>query len=300
MSRSQRSLATVFSLALGLGVYGCQADEDDNNNTNSERGGTGGSNSSAGSGGSSSGGAGGSSTAGSGGSSSAGSGGAMGGAGGSAGGAGGATTKPDAGGVGGAGGMMGDAGMMGGAGGMMGGAGGAMGGAGGMGMAPAAGPLKLTVHEATMDGDRNCYADASNDRGNKSPKMDWGPAPEGTKSWTLTTYDITGTSAHMVICDIPASVAGFEADIKTMVPEGAQWSVGHGNKRNVGWYGPGAGGSPRHYEIEIWAIPTEKIAGGCNDARAFHTRLRSNANNKELVLGSAKWDFWGNAQGRCR
>ncbi len=49
---------------------------------------------------------------------------------------------------------------------------------------------------------RNCYPAGSNNMGNQSPKLDWGPAPTGTMSWALTTEDLTAKSAHQVVCTI--------------------------------------------------------------------------------------------------
>lgn len=137
--------------------------------------------------------------------------------------------------------------------------------------------------------------------GNKSPKLDWGPAPAGTMSWVLTTEDKSDMGPHQVVCNIPASVLGQAADVKGMIPDGAEKGTRH-NKTDHIWYGPGAD-NVRQYEIRIWAIPTAKLpmscAGSAGAVAAFRY-LKMNMTNKAAVLATDGKSFWGNKNGACQ
>jgi hypothetical protein len=87
-----------------------------------------------------------------------------------------------------------------------------------------------------------------------------------------------------------------------MVPAGAEWGVRHANKATVGWYGPGAD-NVRQYEIRIWAIATDKLPMGCNGsaaAVAAFRYLKTNMNNKSVVIATDGKSFWGNRRGACQ
>lgn len=166
---------------------------------------------------------------------------------------------------------------------------------------PGAGKLTLTVDGIPM-GDRLCFKpEASNSGGNHSPKMAWSGVPEGTRSLVLTMYDQTNTTPHRIVCNLAPTLMEQAADIKTMVPDGAQVSTGHSKPGNA-WYGPGAGGNAHAYEIAIWALSTPLLEGGCNmsgaDAtRAVYNKLKSAP--PTLVLASDAKVLWGSVDGRC-
>jgi phosphatidylethanolamine-binding protein (PEBP) family uncharacterized protein len=312
MKSTNRSLAMALALSFGVLGVACSPEGSDNNGTggSSGAGGKGGSGGSTGGRGGSTGGSnstggttGGSSSAGGSGGSTGGSGGSTGGSGGSTGGSGGST-----GGSGGStGGSGGSTGGSGGTGGSTGGTGGSISDAGktdGMGGSEAGGggAFALTVTGFTPGPmGRNCYPPGSNDMGNKSPKLDWGPAPAGTMSWVLTTEDKSDMGPHQVVCHIPASVLGQPMDVKGMIPAGAEKGTRHGKADHI-WYGPGAS-NVRQYEIRIWAIPTAKLpvscAGSAGAVAAFRY-LKMNMANKELVLATDGKSFWGNRTGACQ
>jgi phosphatidylethanolamine-binding protein (PEBP) family uncharacterized protein len=309
MKSTKRSLA--MALALSFGVLGVACSPEENNNGGS--GGTGGKGGSGGSTAGRGGSSGGSSSTGGttgGSSSTGGTGGSTGGTGGSTGGTGGSTggTGGSTGGSGGStGGSGGSTGGSGGAGGSTGGSGGSStdggksdttGGAEG----GSAGKLTISVPGLTMgQGGRMCYADASNDRGNKSPAISWTGIPSGAKSLVLSVEDQSSPpTPHQVVCNIPVTVMDRPADVKAMLPMGAEAGYGHGNKS--AWYGPGAG-NVRPYEIRIWALSVEKLEGGCGGGqgptRTKFAALKAKMNDATFVLGTDAVKFWGNASGAC-
>ncbi len=301
MNRTNPTLATVLALAFGAGLAACTPAENSEPAgpapANTGKGGTGGTRPPQG--GQTSGG----STGASGGATGS-TGGATGSTGGSTGSTGGSTgsTGGSAGsGSGGAGGST-DTASPGGAGGGSAGAGGSDAGTGGgetAGPPSAGGKLVLTVTGFTMMGTRNCYPPGSNSMGNKSPKLDWGPTPAGTKWYVLSTEDITGRSVHQIVCKIMPDVTGQPADVKAMVPPGAEFGVGHGNKASVGWYGPGAGGAARNYSINIWALAADLPMSCKADPKGALAYLKTNKANKAIVLDTDGKDFWGNVGGSC-
>jgi Raf kinase inhibitor-like YbhB/YbcL family protein len=201
----------------------------------------------------------------------------------------------------GTGGSGGAAGGTGGAGGNAGSAGSAgSGGGGGSGGAPNT-KLTITVDGVTM-GDRLCFKpEASNSGGNHSPKIDWTGIPAGTQSLVLTMYDQSNTTPHRIVCNIPPTVMGQAADIKAVIPDGAQVSTGHSKPDNA-WYGPGAGGNAHSYEIRIWALSTPTLEGGCTmsgaaPTRAVYDKLKNAP--PTLVLASDFKVLWGNVNGMC-
>jgi phosphatidylethanolamine-binding protein (PEBP) family uncharacterized protein len=171
-------------------------------------------------------------------------------------------------------------------------------GAGGSG---AGGPFTITV-DGIMMGNRLCFKpEASNSGGNHSPKIDWTTPPPGTKSLVLTMYDQTNMTPHRVVCNIMPTVTGQQADVKMMVPDGAQVSTGH-NKTGNPWYGPGAGGAAHSYEIAIWALSTPMLEGGCGTSTAAATRAvlaKLRGGSPTLVLAHDAKVLWGNVDGKC-
>jgi phosphatidylethanolamine-binding protein (PEBP) family uncharacterized protein len=187
-----------------------------------------------------------------------------------------------------------------------GGAGGSTGGSSGGADAGADGPpssggkFTITV-DGVMMGTRLCFKkEASNSGGNKSPLITWMNPPAGTMSYALTTFDMTNNTPHRIVCNIPPTEVMQAADIKTMLPMGAQASTGHSKPGNM-WYGPGAG-DVHAYEIRIWALSTPMLEGGCGTSGATPTRNVYNklkAGMGTLVLASDFKVLYGNVNGDC-
>jgi phosphatidylethanolamine-binding protein (PEBP) family uncharacterized protein len=113
-------------------------------------------------------------------------------------------------------------------------------------------------------------------------------------------YDQTNMTPHRIVCNIPPTETGQAADIKTMIPTGAQVSTGHSKPGNM-WYGPGAG-DVHAYEIRIWALSTPMLEGGCGTSGATATRAVYNKLKTApatLVLASDFKILYGNVDGDC-
>ena len=150
--------------------------------------------------------------------------------------------------------------------------------------------LTLTVEHDVMNG-RACFKPtASNNGGNRSPKVDWTGVPAGTQSLVFTLTDTTGVP-HYVLCNLPPTTTGLMADIRNYVPPGAQVSYGH-NKTT--WYGPGAA-NIRAYELRIWALPTAVLPSGCPVANAAYLALKQ----RQAEIPYAEQILYGNAAGAC-
>jgi phosphatidylethanolamine-binding protein (PEBP) family uncharacterized protein len=195
-----------------------------------------------------------------------------GGAGGSTGGAGGST--------GGAGGETGGSGgNTGGAGGSTGGSGGngGMGGSGGMGgMGGSAGPFKLTVTGALMQGGKYYFKSGqTKDTGHMSPAMEWTPVA-GAMSYAISMVDTDNGNTHWVIYDIPPTVTKLPDNLMRgmqMAPEipGAKHTR-FSATNPYGYFGPGA--DCRTYNFTAYALKVASLPGV---ATATPSALRTGA-----------------------
>jgi phosphatidylethanolamine-binding protein (PEBP) family uncharacterized protein len=290
MKRKNAPLATAFALALAAGTFACAPAPDNGGN--------------AGTGGSSSSGSGGSTGTGG---TPKGTGGTVAGTGGTVAGTGG-TTAGTGGTVAGTGGTTaGTGGTVAGTGGTAAGTGGTTGtpDAGASDVPAAGGKMMITVDSdpATSTPTRLCFKpEAGSGGGDKSPKIDWTAPPAGTMSLVLMMEDLSNTpTPHRVLCNLKPTETGSPADVKAMLPEGAQAGTGH-SKPMDRWYGPGAG--VRNYEITIFALATPMLAPGCGPggakAKAARDYLKMNKMNKAVVLDYDSKVLWGSAGGACK
>jgi len=103
--------------------------------------------------------------------------------------------------------------------------------------------------------------------GNVSPDFSWTGAPEGTKSFGLSIYDMdapTGSGFwHWAIFNIPASTtslpAGAGDPAKKLAPSGSV--QGHNDAGISGYFGPcpPQGDRPHRYQVTLFALKTDKI-----------------------------------------
>lgn len=120
--------------------------------------------------------------------------------------------------------------------------------------------------------------------GNISPSLSWKDAPEGTKSFAVSMFDLdapTGSGFwHWVAFDIPGATSALPAGASTT--DGKKLPVGTIQARNdasiVGFLGacppPGA---PHHYVITVKALKVDKLGLDGNATPAL-VGFMSNAN----------------------
>ena len=99
---------------------------------------------------------------------------------------------------------------------------------------------------------------------NVSPALAWSAAPAGAKSFAVTMHDpdapMTGGFWHWLVVDIPATATGLDQNAGAQggaLPSGST-PVPNGAKQ-AAYLGPcPPAGAPHHYEITVWALPTDK------------------------------------------
>jgi Raf kinase inhibitor-like YbhB/YbcL family protein len=98
--------------------------------------------------------------------------------------------------------------------------------------------------------------------GNLSPQLAWSGAPKTTKSFVITMIDVDVKPAewsHWIVIQVPAGV--------TSMPRGSKPLPGHAVALMTD-FGDAAYGGPcppkgtgvHHYQITVWAMPTETVA----------------------------------------
>lgn len=107
-----------------------------------------------------------------------------------------------------------------------------------------------------------------------SPPLNWGPAPEGTKSFALISEDPdapSGTWVHWVIYDIPAEVNEFSENIakSEVVSNGVKQGLNDFEKIGYGGPCPPAGKAHRYF-FKIYALDS-------------YINLKSGARKEELI-----------------
>jgi Raf kinase inhibitor-like YbhB/YbcL family protein len=96
---------------------------------------------------------------------------------------------------------------------------------------------------------------------NIAPDLNWGEAPEGTRSFMITCYDPDAPTGsgwwHWVLTDIPTSVTSIPES--GAVPAGARdWPTDYGVP---GWGGPWPppGHGAHHYHFRVAALDVERL-----------------------------------------
>lgn len=130
---------------------------------------------------------------------------------------------------------------------------------------------------------------------NTSPELHWENAPEETKAFAVTMYDLdapTGSGLwHWVVYNIPALVHSLDSDAgnleKNKLPEGAVGGLSDVGVK--GYFGPcPPAGELHRYQITVYAL-REPIEAGENTSAAFTGfMLNGNALAKASLMVYAK------------
>jgi Raf kinase inhibitor-like YbhB/YbcL family protein len=124
--------------------------------------------------------------------------------------------------------------------------------------------------------------------GDVSPQLSWSNAPEGTKSFAITTYDPDAPTGsgwwHWQIVNIPTTVteiaAGTGSTVKDLAPKGSLQIKNDYGKRGYGGACPPAGHGIHHYRFTVHALSTESLSLS-EDASGALTGYMINANTIE-------------------
>jgi hypothetical protein len=107
---------------------------------------------------------------------------------------------------------------------------------------------------------------------NQSPQLSWKNAPEGTKSFAVTMYDLDAPTGsgwwHWVVFDIPAStselISGAGSTRLNLTPEGVIQSITDYGINGYGGPCPPEGHGLHQYIITVYALKTNKL--GLNES----------------------------------
>lgn len=130
---------------------------------------------------------------------------------------------------------------------------------------------------------------------NTSPELHWENAPEGTKSFAVTMYDLdapTGSGLwHWVVYNIPAAVHSLESDAgnleKNNLPEGAVGGLSDIGLK--GYFGPcPPEGELHRYQITVYALKEPIEVSETTSAAFTGFLLNGNALAKASLLIYAK------------
>ena len=102
---------------------------------------------------------------------------------------------------------------------------------------------------------------------NISPKLNWGNAPEGTKSFAVTVYDPDAPTGsgwwHWIIFDIPANVHSLKRNAgninEPIAPKGSIQSTTSFGQPGFGGACPPHGASPHQYIFTVYALKIDKL-----------------------------------------
>lgn len=124
-------------------------------------------------------------------------------------------------------------------------------------------------------------------RGNRSPKLHWSGAPEGTKSFAVTCYDPdapTGSGFwHWTVANLPADVTELaEGASSAGLPKGAIEGRTDFGQPGFGGAAPPPGHGPHRYVFTVFAVDTERLEVTPENSGAvfgfnlhFHTLARA-------------------------
>ena len=104
------------------------------------------------------------------------------------------------------------------------------------------------------------YAEPSCGGTNVSPDLTWSGAPDGTRSYAVTCFDLDAPTGsgwwHWIAFDIPVHLTSLDAHVGPEAPM-RQWENDYGY---VGYGGPCPPPGPAHrYMFTVYAIDVEKL-----------------------------------------
>lgn len=105
------------------------------------------------------------------------------------------------------------------------------------------------------------------DGDNASPKLDWGRAPEGTKSFVVISDDPDAAQpkpfVHWVLYDVPASVTALREGLSTepILQDPKDAKQGVNSMGSIGYTGPKppVGDPAHHYHFQVFALDIETL-----------------------------------------
>ena len=102
---------------------------------------------------------------------------------------------------------------------------------------------------------------------NISPQLNWKNAPQGTKSFAVTVYDLDAPTGsgwwHWVIFDIPADVHSLKSNAGNVkmhiAPKGSVQSITSYGQTGFGGACPPPGDRPHEYLFTVYALKVDKL-----------------------------------------
>lgn len=127
---------------------------------------------------------------------------------------------------------------------------------------------------------------------NVSPAMSWTAGPEGTLSYAITLYDISGGNAHWALYDLPAATLELPAEL----PSGATLTTPVAAKQAGFSAGMpsyfGSGACENVYEFRLYALSTATFeVSGANDAAGVIDALEATTPLGETFVRMQSRDY---------
>ena len=122
------------------------------------------------------------------------------------------------------------------------------------------GEMKIPVTSSAFKDGEMIPSKYTCDGSNLSPQLQWGKAPQGTKSFSLISDDPDapmGTWVHWVIFNIPTDVTELPENVphKETLDNGAKQGVNDSGK--IGYSGPCPPGGTHRYYFKLYALDAE-------------------------------------------
>jgi Raf kinase inhibitor-like YbhB/YbcL family protein len=123
---------------------------------------------------------------------------------------------------------------------------------------------------------------------NISPAMSWTGAPANTQSFVVLLQDLTNTSAHWVLWNIPGSVTMLAENVPRntampAMPAGSQQAGLGSGANDHGYFGPGACGNVYEFVVYALSVPTFSPTNATNQGMV-RTQLQALGTS---ILGTA-------------